>query len=259
MSNPGPNFLSRNFSRMTATVQMRLAARNMQGISSNALVSSTPCARAAFAATGLLSKCSANPQRRLESTLPSLQREELLKKANAPLSHEIIAKLTPGLNAYPHPFSQRQSVYVEKPDIIEEVEGLEENRRNHRTSYQLSVHSSQNNSIFTLTDPERKVIFRTSPGMHGYKKFNRSTYEASHSCATAVVRRLEEERERLRNDGRDPPRIALMFNGFGQGREAMTTVLLSGEGRDVQNMVWMITDKTPIKVGGVRPRKAKRL
>ena len=236
---------------------MRLAARNTQRLSPNAMISSSPCVRVSFAATSLPPKLSAIPQRRFESTLPQLQREELLKKRNAPLSQEVIAKLTPGPDTYPHPFPQ--GVFVSRPDIIEDVEGLEENRRNRHTSYQLSVHSSQNNSIFTLTDPERKVIFRTSPGVHGYRKFNRSTYEASHSCATAMVRRLEEEKERLREDGRDPPRIALMFNGFGQGREAMTTVLLSGEGTTVRNMVWMITDKTPIKVGGVRPRKAKRL
>jgi len=238
-------------------VQLRLAARNVQRIYFNTMTSSNHCSRVTFAANDSLSKLSAISQRRFESTISQSQRGELLKRGNAPLSQEVIAKLTPGPDTYPHPYPQ--GVTVEGPDIIEEVEGLEENRRNRRASYQLSVHSSQNNSIFTLTDPKLKVIFRTSPGMHGYKKFNRSTYEASHTCATAVVRRLEEEKERLREEGRDPPRVALMFNGFGQGREAMTTVLLSGDGRTVQNMVWMITDKTPIKVGGVRPRKAKRL
>jgi len=237
---------------MVATVQMSLAARTVQRISSNTMISSSPCVRAAFAPTSVLPKL-----RRFESTVSQVQREELLKRGNARLSQDVIAKLTPGPDAYPHPYPQ--GVIVERPDIIEGIDGLEENRRNRRASYQLSVHSSQNNSIFALTDPSLKVIFRTSPGMHGYRKFNRSTYEASHACATAVVRRLEEEKERLREEGRDPPRISLMFNGFGQGREAMTTMLLSGDGRTVRNMVWMITDKTPIKVGGVRPRKAKRL
>jgi small subunit ribosomal protein S11 len=243
--------------QMATTAKMCLAARNLQRISSSAILPGIPCLRAVFTATNTLSKLSTIPQRRVESTLSQSPRHELLKRGNAPLSQEVIAKLTPPPGAYPHPYPQ--GVTVERPGIIEDVEGLEENRRNRRTSYQLSVHSSQNNSIFTLTDPELKVIFRTSPGMHGYRKFNRSTYEASHTCATAMVRRLEEEKERLREEGRDPPRVALMLNGFGQGREAMTTVLLSGEGRTVQNMVWTITDKTPIKVGGVRPRKAKRL
>jgi len=254
MSNSGPD---RNFSRIAATAQMCLAARNVQRVASNAMISSSTCVRAAFNATSSLSKLSTISQRRLGSTLSQFQRGELLKNGNAPPIQEVITKLTPGPDTYRHPYPQ--GVIVERPDIIEEFDGLEENRRNHRASYQLSVHSSQNNSIFTLTDPKLKVIFRTSPGMHGYRRFNRSTYEASHTCATAVVRRLEEEKERLREEGRDPPRISLMFNGFGQGRDAMTTVLLSGDGKTVQNMVWMITDKTPIKVGGVRPRKAKRL
>ena len=242
------------FSRMAATAQIRLAARNVQRISSNAMI---PSSCVAFTASNLSSNLFAIHPRRFESTVSQSQREELLKRGNAPLSQAVIAKLTPGPDAYPHPYPQ--GITFERPTMIEDIEGLEEYQRNRGASYQLSVHSSQNNSIFTLTNPERKVIFRTSPGMHGYKKFNRSTYEASHTCATAMVRRLEEEKERLREEGRDPPRVALMFNGFGQGRDAMTTVLLSGDGRTVQNMVWMITDKTPIKVGGVRPRKAKRL
>jgi small subunit ribosomal protein S11 len=242
---------------MAAAAQIRFAARNVQKTPSNVMVSSSRYLRAAFTATNLRSKLPVVSQRQFASAPFGSQREELLKRGNAPLSQEVIAKLTPGPDAYPHPYPQ--GIRVEKPDIIEDMEDPEENRRNRRVSYQLSVHSSQNNSIFTLTDPNLKVIFRSSPGMHGYRKFNRSTYEASHTCATAMVRRLEEEKERLREEGRDPPRVALMFNGFGQGREAMTTVLLSGDGRTVRDMVWMITDKTPIKVGGVRPRKAKRL
>ena len=245
------------FLRMAAVAQIRFAARNVQRISSNTMIPNNPCSRVAFPANNSLSKLFPIASRRFEGTVSESQREELLKRGNTSLSQEVIAKLTPGPEAYPHPFPQR--VTVESPGIIEDIDGMEEHRRNRRASYQLSVHSSQNNSIFTLTNPELKVIFRTSPGIHGYKKFNRSTYEASHTCATAVVRRMEEEKDRLQGEGRDPPRVALMFNGFGQGREAMTTVLQSGDGRTVRNMVWMITDKTPIKVGGVRPRKAKRL
>lgn len=243
--------------RMAAMAQIRLAAHNVQRMPSNAMIPSRPCSRVAFTANNSLLKLFAISPRRFESTASQSQRQELLKRGNSPLSEQVIAKLTPGPDAYPHPYPR--GITVERPAIIEDIEGLEENRRNRRASYQLSVHSSQNNSIFTLTNPELKVIFRTSPGVHGFKKFNRSTYEASHTCATAMVRRLEEERERLREEGRDPPRVALMFNGFGQGRDAMTTVLQSSDGKTVQNMVWMITDKTPIKVGGVRPRKAKRL
>ena len=242
---------------MASTAQMRLAVRNVQRISSNVMISSSPSLRVASTTITSLSRLPTLSQRRVESTISQSQRKELLKRRKSPLRQEVIANLTPGPNTYPHPYPQGTT--IEKPDIIEDIDGLEENRRNRRPSYQLSVHSSQNNSIFTLTDPELKVIFRTSPGMQGYRKFNRSTYEASHACATAMVQRLEEEKGRLQEEGRDPPQVALMFNGFGQGREAMTTVLLSGDGRTVRSMVWMITDKTPIKVGGVRPRKAKRL
>ena len=85
---------------------------------------------------------------------------------------------------------------------------------NRHASYWLSVHSSQNNSTLPLTDSELKVDhlpIRTLPGMHGmhgHKKFNRSTYEASHAYMTAEIGE---------GKGATPgagPQIAMISNGL---------------------------------------------
>jgi small subunit ribosomal protein S11 len=58
---------------------------------------------------------------------------------------------------------------------------------------------------------------------------------------------------------REPLEVDLFLKGFGQGREALQKALLSGEGDNVRVLVGSVTDRTPIKIGGTRSKKAKRL
>jgi len=56
-----------------------------------------------------------------------------------------------------------------------------------------------------------------------------------------------------------PLELELFFKGFGQGREAMHKALLTSEGDTVRQLVTRITDRTPIKIGGTRAKKTRRL
>ena len=49
----------------------------------------------------------------------------------------------------------------------------------------------------------------------------------------------------------------MLWNGFGQGREAAFRAMMANEGEQVRSLVKVMTDKTPIKVGGVRPKKRR--
>ena len=187
----------------------------MQRVSPNTIISSSPCVRAAFIATSLLSTLSAVPQWRLESTISQLRRKELLRRGRAPLIRVVIAKLTPEPDAYPSPVSSGR-LSLSRPDIIKHVDDLEENRRHCRTSYQLCVSSTQNKLKFTLTDPELKVVFRTSSGMHGYRKFNRCTY--------ATPLRWGRDWKTRRSGFRRTARITLILD---KGGKQLQTVLLS--------------------------------
>src|SRR5258706_8546580 len=93
-------------------------------------------------------------------------------------------------------------------------------------TYQLTTRSSQNNSKFTLTDPKQKVVFWTSSGMHGYRKFNRSTY--------AAPPRWSRDWKTRRSGFRRTARTTLIFEGFGQ---AMTNGVAIQSRR---NWAWMI-------------------
>ena len=44
-----------------------------------------------------------------------------------------------------------------------------------------------------------------------------------------------------------------------RGREAVFRALQASEGESVRQMVLAMTDKTPIKIGGVRPKKRRML
>jgi len=59
--------------------------------------------------------------------------------------------------------------------------------------------------------------------------------------------------------GAGGPRFEVLFKGFGQGREAVFKALMTSEGDDVRPFVARVTDNTPIKIGGTRAKKTRRL
>ncbi|KAF8665709.1 hypothetical protein AX16_000159 [Volvariella volvacea WC 439] len=122
-----------------------------------------------------------------------------------------------------------------------------------RPKYRLHCHSTRNNTITTLTRPDGSPIAWFSGGSCGFKKGNRATYEAGYQCAVRMFKTIED----LAKD--KPLEIELFFKGFGQGRDALHKALLTSEGNAVRPLVTTITDRTPIKIGGTRAKKMRRL
>lgn len=56
-----------------------------------------------------------------------------------------------------------------------------------------------------------------------------------------------------------PTAIELVMKGYGQGREALFAAMQTGMGDFTRSKVRRITDATPIKIGGTRPRKRRKL
>jgi small subunit ribosomal protein S11 len=121
-------------------------------------------------------------------------------------------------------------------------------------THSLHVKSSRNNIILTYTDNSKGgKVFRTITGGidKDFKKANRSSYEAAHQAALKVFNAIEEH-------GKSTIRIA--FNGiFGQGREAVAAALAGPEGVRIRNRIVKVEDRTPIKIGGTRAKKPRRL
>lgn len=75
---------------------------------------------------------------------------------------------------------------------------------------------------------------------------------------------LSRKKDRTNKHGqkvRDSPpgSIELILKGYGPGREALVAALNSSQGDEVRRKVSRITDATPIKIGGVRPKKRRKL
>ncbi|WFD42426.1 hypothetical protein MPSI1_001070 [Malassezia psittaci] len=137
---------------------------------------------------------------------------------------------------------------VEKPETVA-IPPRESN-----APHRLHVQSTRNNTMVTLTAPTGEPLANASGGTVGFKKAGRSGYEAGYRAAVRIFSRIAENQKRWRINS-----IEVLWNGFGQGREAVFRAMLANEGEQVRNLVKVMTDKTPIKVGGVRPKKRRML
>lgn len=120
--------------------------------------------------------------------------------------------------------------------------------------YKLHCFSSRNNTITTFTDPDGMPIAWYSGGSCGFKRGQRASYEAGYQCAVRLFKKIENT---AAINGM--VRIALYFKGFGQGRDAMQKALLTSEGLNVKSLIEVVGDRTPIKIGGTRAKKRRRL
>jgi small subunit ribosomal protein S11 len=123
-----------------------------------------------------------------------------------------------------------------------------------KTRYKLHIFSSRNNTIATFTHGNGDVIAVCSGGSCGFKKSHRSGYEAGYQVAVKIFKRVEQELP-----DRSAAEVELCFKGFGQGRDAVQKALLTSEGEGIRPMVFQLTDRTPLKIGGTRSKKARRL
>jgi len=145
------------------------------------------------------------------------------------------------------PFSQLQQVNPFAREL--QKKGPSETKKFH-----LHVHSTRNNTIATFTNQEGQPVAWWSGGSCGFKKVNRASYEAGYQC---TVRAFEKILDYRKDEG--PFSLEIIFKGFGQGRDAMQKALLASEGEQIRSFVSRLTDKTPVKIGGTRAKKARRL
>lgn len=64
---------------------------------------------------------------------------------------------------------------------------------------------------------------------------------------------------RAQGNKNPPIRIRVVYTGFGTGREAFNAAVLSADGAFVRGLIAQVQDKTPIKVGGCRGKKTRRV
>ena len=110
---------------------------------------------------------------------------------------------------------------------------------------QAHIHSSFNNTIISITDPQGNVIAWQSAGTVGFKGSRKSTPFAAQLAAEACAKSAMEHGVR---------KVAVYVKGPGSGRETAIRSLQSA-GLEVSS----IQDVTPIPHNGCRPKKRRRV
>jgi small subunit ribosomal protein S11 len=133
--------------------------------------------------------------------------------------------------------------------------------------YRIHVLCTPNNTHIVISDPHGHPLKAGSwtGGSCGFKGVNRSGYEAGYQCAVrafARIKQLAQEEGVAFGAGAVSvlrARFEVLFSGFGQGRDAVFKALMTSEGDDVRPYIVRVTDNTPIKIGGTRAKKTRRL
>ncbi|KAI0824626.1 hypothetical protein BC628DRAFT_1518101 [Trametes gibbosa] len=119
--------------------------------------------------------------------------------------------------------------------------------------FNVSVKATRNNTIATFADQDGRQFVTLSGGKLGFKKSNRNGYEAGYQCAVGIIGAMEKELARTDFEWQ------LFLKGFGQGRDAILTAITTSVGANVKMRLARVTDRTPLKVGGTRGKKTRRI
>ena len=109
----------------------------------------------------------------------------------------------------------------------------------------IHIHSTFNNTIITVTDPQGNVIAQSSSGRVGFKGSRKSTPFAAQMAAKDAIQKAMEHGLRV---------AEVRIKGPGVGREAALRAL------QVEGLtITLIRDITPIPHNGCRPPKRRRV
>jgi small subunit ribosomal protein S11 len=120
--------------------------------------------------------------------------------------------------------------------------------------YHFHVYSHRHNTHITVTKPNRESIFSVSCGQLGFKKSKRKLYDSAYQLGAYAIDRLHQG-----NWHKKIKRLEIVLRGFGSGREAVSKVLMSNEGRLWRPKVVRVSDATRMKFGGSRSKGPRRL
>ncbi|KAI8867881.1 translational machinery component [Ramicandelaber brevisporus] len=112
----------------------------------------------------------------------------------------------------------------------------------------MHVQCSPNNTIISLSDSKGNVLLTRSGGTAGFKKAQRSGFEAAYQALVQVASSVKEK-------GVVVNTLHLKLKGFGQGRDAVFKAITATTNWNIKR----ITDCTPLPFNGPRPKKKRRL
>jgi small subunit ribosomal protein S11 len=127
-------------------------------------------------------------------------------------------------------------------------------------THTLTVLSSRNNAMLTFTDKVGPLFPTITAGTGNvFRKSHRSSYEAAHQAALKMITKILDASRSFHAQG-NKFQLRIAYKGLqGHGREAVHAALNGPEGEEIRNLIARVEDRTPIKIGGTRARKPRRL
>ncbi|ODV85191.1 hypothetical protein CANARDRAFT_28485 [[Candida] arabinofermentans NRRL YB-2248] len=107
--------------------------------------------------------------------------------------------------------------------------------------------------LYYLTLPQ-KVLVSQSTGCLGFRKSQRGEYEATFQLASHIFKFIREKE--LFKDGGN---LELVVREYGKGRKAFFDAMKGKEGSGIREYITRMSDYTPVKFGGVKSPKPRRI
>lgn len=117
---------------------------------------------------------------------------------------------------------------------------------------QNNAHLSYNDKLLYYMKLPSLVKLKLSTGCLGFRKAARGEYEAGFQTTNKIFQMIQ-EKNMLNKD------IDIVMKDFGKGRAAFIAALNGKEGTAIRKYVKNISDATPLKFGGVRSPRIRRL
>ena len=111
-----------------------------------------------------------------------------------------------------------------------------------------SIKATRNNTHVAIGSRQGKCLVTVSAGFVGLKKSHRGSSDAGYQTALRAAQILK-EKYRVAS-----PRVHVILRGFGSGREQALRALIAANW-----VVRRLTDESPIRYAGCRPRKKRRI
>lgn len=127
-------------------------------------------------------------------------------------------------------------------------------RATYKPPHHIKVMATKHNTHITVTRPNGEPLISVSCGTLGFRKAQRSKYDACYQLAAHTFGKVQEKGYLMQMAG-----IEITFRGYGPGRDAFTKCLLGSEGRNIQQKVTAVADGTRLKHGGTRSPRVRRL
>lgn len=117
-----------------------------------------------------------------------------------------------------------------------------------------NAHLTHNEKVMYYLNLPHQVKLHVSAGQLGFRKSQRQDYEAGFQVAARLFKLIEERKLVGPND-----KIELITKDFGKGKDAFLNALQGKEGVRIKDHIFRVTDRTPLKFGGSRSKKLRRL